>query len=426
MSIQSSRNGQAGSALVITLLLLMGLTAMGAVFMTSSRTDTQIAANDMRYNQALYASEAGLHEAMARMWSPSIAQYVGEDMQNPNSGWGRYIVSTAGNSAQDPDYGDTGDDGLDNDIDGITDESGEVYPETMSVQAALEDQIDYPWVRISYSLDNSNNLIRYGDHDNNPTTRPRKNIVEGPPLVTITTCGERGTARRTLEVELVKTPAPYVKACIYTEDDNFKFNGQSFLISGYDHNPVTGDSIPGAPGVDAIVTTLDPNNILDNLAANQEDQIIGPDGEASIQGSSYDLDLGAYVAQYSPYADFRFSGDTNNPSTLDWGGIDEFHIVYVKDGDLHLSGNNTGGGLLLVDGSLLISGEFTWYGLVITLGDIDFSGGGQGQHIYGGVLSEGHVTRNDISGQADVFYCSQMLRKLDELGKFVILSWNER
>lgn len=420
------RQGQEGSALVVTLLLLMGLTALGAVFMTASRTDAQIAGNDMRYNQALYAAEAGVHEAMARMWSPGGASYIGEDMENPNSGWGRYIVSTAGSSAQDPDYADTNDDGLDNDIDGHVDESAEVYPETMSVQSGSANQINYPWARVSYSLDGSNNVIRYGDHDNNPTTRPRKNLVNGAPVVAVAARGERGTARRTLDVELVKTPAPYVKACIYTEDDNFKFDGQSFLVSGYDHNPVTGDSIPGAPGVDAIVTTRDPNDILSGIAEDEQDQIISPDGEASVQGSSYDLDLQAYVSTYAPYATSLYEGDTNNPKTDQWGGIDDFKIVYVKGGDLHLSGKAEGGGLLLIDGSLLVTGQFTWYGLIIALGDVNFAGGGSGIHVYGGILSEGQVTRNDIGGEADVFYCSQMLRKLDELGRYVILSWNER
>lgn len=426
MKERSPRGGQEGSALAITLLLLMGLTALGAVFMTTSRTDTQIAGNDMRYNQSLYAAEAGLHEAMARMWSPGAASYVGENMKAPNRGWGCYIATAQGNSSEDPNYGDTAEDGLDNDIDGLADEGGEVYPEVMSVQSPLDNPINYPWVRISYSLDASNNIIRYGDHDGNPSTRPRKNLVAGIPVVMVASRGERGTARRMLEVELVKAPAPYVNACIYTEDDDFKFDGQSFLISGYDHNPVTGDSIPGAPGMNGIVTTQDPNNILANMAEDEKDQVIGPDGEASVQGSEYDLDLEGYVATYSPYADFVYEGDTSNPNTDGWGGVDDFKIVYVKAGDLHLSGKSEGGGLLLVEGSLLVTGMFEWYGLIITLGDINFAGGGNGIHLYGGILSNGHVTRNDISGEADVYYCSQMLDKLDELGRFVILSWNDR
>jgi hypothetical protein len=415
-----------GSALAITLLMFLGLTAMGAVFMTTSRTDTQIAANDMRYNQALYAAEAGLHEAMARMWSPGGASYVGEDLQTPNNGWGCYLVSQAGNSKHDPDYGDTGNDGLDNDLDGHADESGEVYPEVLSAQADQDRPLNYPWVRISYALDASNNVIRYGDHDNNPTTRARKNLFEGPPVVTISTRGERGSANRTLDVELVKTPAPYVNACIYTEDDNFKFDGERFLISGFDHDPATGDSIPGAPGMDAIVTTRDPNDIIATMAPEHEDQVIGPNGEANVQGCPYDLDLQGYIWTYSAYATSRYVGDTNNPKTDAWGGMDDFKIVYVQNGDLHLSGKAEGGGLLLLDGSLVVTGQFTWYGLIVCLGDINFAGGGQGIHVYGGILSEGQVVRNDVSGQADVCYSSQMLRKLDELGRFVVLSWNER
>ncbi len=426
MTVKSCREDQEGSALAITLLLLMGLSALGTVFMTTSRTETQIVGNEIRYSQALYAAEGGLHEAMARLSDVGAGSYVGENMQNPNKGWGLYLVTAAGNSSRDPDYAHTESDGVDNDLDGLIDESGEAYPEVLSAQSALADPIDYPWVRVSYGLDGSGNLIRYGDHDDNPTTRPRKNPVSGSPVVYVTARGERGTAGRTLEVELVKRPGPYVKTCIYSEDDNFKFDGNAFLISGYDHDPATGDSIPGAPGVTAIVTTEDPNNILAAIQSFQEDQVIGPDGEANVEGCSYDLDLEGYVAHYSPYADFRYEGSSTISNVSDWGGMDDFKIVYVKDGDLHLSGNCWGGGLLLVDGSLTITGKFTWYGLIIGLGDIDLSGGGNGIHIYGGILSNGQVTRSDIGGQADIFYSSEMLNKLRELERLLVLSWNER
>ena len=193
------RKGEEGGALAITMMLLLGLAGLGLAFMTASRSETQIAGNDIRSSQSLYASEAGLNEAMARMWDPKAASYVGENMKAPNQGWGCYIVADKGESSQDPDFKATGEDGLDNDIDGLADEGGEVYPEFLSAQSAFDRQIKYPWVKITYSLDKSNNLIRYGDHDNNPTTRPRKNLVEGIPVVLVTSRGERGSARSTLE-----------------------------------------------------------------------------------------------------------------------------------------------------------------------------------------------------------------------------------
>jgi hypothetical protein len=420
-----SRKGQEGGALAITLLLLMGLTALGAVFMTTSRTETQIAGNVMRHTQSLYLAEAGLNEAMARLYRPTSTSFIGEDTSAPHPGWGKYLVLTSGNSALDPNYGAADSDGLDNDLDGLSDESGEAYPEVPSAQSSLENPLNYPWVRITYSLDASNNLIRYGDTDDNPTTRPVKNLTTGDPVILVTSRGEQGTSKRTLEVELVRTPAPYMDACVYTEDDVFKFNGQRCIVSGFDHDPATGDTIPGAPGVPAIVTTADPNAILADIDPNQEDQVVGPDGPASVAACPYDLDLEGWVNEYSPYADFRYVGDTDNPNTTGWGGLDDYNIVYVKGGDLHLSGSNQGGGLLLVEGSLLVSGAFTWYGMAIVLGDINFTGGGDGIHVYGGVMSHGQVTRNDIGGQADILYCSYTLQKLSELKGFQVLSWKE-
>jgi hypothetical protein len=82
--------------------------------------------------------------------------------------------------------------------------------------------------------------------------------------------------------------------------------------------------------------------------------------------------------------------------------------------------------LLLVDGSLIVSGGFTWYGLTVVLGDIDFLGGGKGIHIYGGVLTQGNVTRNNVGGTADILYSSEAIKKLEDVTRFEILSWKER
>jgi hypothetical protein len=90
--------------MVITMLLLMGLTALGAALMMTSRTETQIMGNEIRYAQALCLAEAGLNEAVARIATPASSQYIAEDVTAPNPGWGRYIVLAKGNSVYDPDF----------------------------------------------------------------------------------------------------------------------------------------------------------------------------------------------------------------------------------------------------------------------------------------------------------------------------------
>lgn len=429
MSEINGREGQEGSILIITMLVLVGLTALGAVFMTSSRIDTQLAGNEIRYEQALSLAEAGINEAVARLAIPASPDYIAEDMTSPNPGWGKYIVLRRGNSAGDPDFKKTATDGLDNDLDAATDESSESYPEVLSVQSSLETPLYYPWVKVTYRLDSNNNILRYGDHDNNRATPNRRNLVFGVPILTTTSRGEQAAANRTVELDLIRPPVFDIRACIYTEDDDFSFSGDDFLISGQDFDPATGDTIPGSARLPAIVTTADADKLLGLVGQQQADQIIGSGGESDIQPSPVDLNLEWYVDSWGRLADCHYVGDTDGPGTGNsWGDYDNYHIIYIEDGDLTLKGEATGGGLLLVDGNLSITGSFLWHGVIIVLGDVYIKGGGDLEsefHIYGALFSNG-VTLNTVVGNADIFYSSKAIDKLRHLKGVIPLSWNEK
>jgi hypothetical protein len=74
-------------------------------------------------------------------------------------------------------------------------------------------------------------------------------------------------------------------------------------------------------------------------------------------------------------------------------------IVDYVDGDLTLSGNSTGYGILVVTGTLHFSGNFTWYGLVLVVGDgiADMNGGGNGQIVgsmYVAKIWDSYTTKN--------------------------------
>lgn len=426
---RKSREGQEGSVMVITMLLLMALTALGAALMMTSRTETQIMGNEISYSQALCVAEAGLNEAVARLSTPDAPQYIAETVTPRNPGWGRYIVLARGNSAADPDFARTASDSLDNDLDAATDETSESYPEVLSVQANSTNPLNYPWVKVTYKLDSHNNMVLYGDHDNNPATPQRNNLVFGEPIIRVTSRGEQGATNRTLELELVRPPSFDIRACMYTEDDDFNFNGDDFLISGQDFDPATGDTIPGSTRLPAMITTGDVGKLLGSVGGQQGDQFIGSGGEADIQSSPVDLNLEWYVETWGGLADMHYVGDTNNPQDMGaWGGYDDYHIIYVEDGDLTLQGEASGGGLILVDGDVKIVGSFTWYGVIIVLGNVYIKGGGDlpGQfHVYGGVFSNGGGL-NTVAGNADIFYSSLAIDRLSRLTGVTLLSWNEK
>ncbi len=418
------RNDQRGSAMVISLLVLLVLTMVGTLFLAQTKTETQISGHDMRSTQALYNAEAGYGEALARMSNMTDStNYIGQAQGawSTEPGWGAYVVAANGDAALDPDYAATGTDGLDNDGDGQVDEAGERYPEVASKQAG-NDAIDYDWIKIRYKLNATNQVVLFGDHDSDVTTPPRLNLVRGVPVLVVTSHGAQGSANRTVEVDAVKYPIEAVDAAIYTEDDNFKFNGVSFLVSGEDWDPDTDSRIAGNPDVPGIMTTKDPNNIAGALKGNQQNNVEGSGAEPSVTASSVDLDLQAMADQFGAMADITIGSGTY--SNVSYGDYNDYHVVHCT-GDIHVAGQMVGGGILVIDGDLTCTGQMTWYGMVIVLGDITFSGGGAGTHIYGSVLVQGGITDQTVGGNADIKYSSAALAKLAMLSPYVVASWHE-
>jgi hypothetical protein len=91
----------------------------------------------------------------------------------------------------------------------------------------------------------------------------------------------------------------------------------------------------------------------------------------------------------------------SDPGSIALGSAGSPVVNYVE-GDLTLSGNSTGYGILVVTGTLHFSGNFSWSGLVLVVGDgiADFNGGGNG-NIVGSVfiakIWDGYATKNLLS-----------------------------
>jgi hypothetical protein len=420
--------GERGNALVIALLVLLLLSSMAAVFVAVTKTEKQISGNNLRDSQALYVAEAGVSEALARMSTPASASYIGETTSPPTSGWGRYVVLSGNASSADPDFAQTAADGLDNDSDGQIDENGEAYPEVNSSQVSLENPLDYPWVKVRYKqvdVGGVQRVVLFGDHDNDLATRPIQNSVRGHPVIIVTCNGTQNNATKTVEVEALKLPGPTVPGSIYTEG-TLDCKGTSFHIDGNDYDPVTGTIVVGSTPLPGVVPT---NGVgaVDCNTPQGWNNIDGAGGTPSIVPPTVDIDLDAVFDIYEGMADIMYNGTQMNPNTSNWGTMDDYKIVCIKGGELHLSGQNSGGGILLVQGDIKISGQFTWYGIVICLANVEFTGGGAGIHIYGGVMTQGNIASSgSISGNADIYYSSATIAKLTEFQNYRVCSWRER
>ncbi len=438
-TISKERHGrgtEAGNTLIIALLVLFLLTSLGVSYLAVTKGDKQIAGNQLVASQAFANAEAGITETLMRMSDPTKTgfppndYFIGEQPGFYNAGWGKYIVTDPGNSGNDPQYNATTSDGLNNDPaqDASIDEMSEHYQETGSKQTmALVDKLDYPWVKVRYKLNNANQMVLFGDHDNNPTTPPRENLVRGIPVIIITSAGRRGSGNKIVTVEAIKWPLPPVPGSVYTEG-SMNFNGNSFYVDGKDHNASAPyDTVSGAPPLPGIATPNDPNAIASALGGNQADNVQGSGSDPSVRSSQVNLDLAAMAAAWSQASDITINGDSNNPNTSGWGSMSTtpitLKVVHVA-GDLHISGNSSGAGVLVVDGDFDLSGSFNWNGVVLVLGDVTVTGGGNAKNIVGALMVQGSVSgTSTFNGNIKLLYSSEMISKLNSLSRYEVSSW---
>ena len=121
----------------------------------------------------------------------------------------------------------------------------------------------------------------------------------------------------------------------------------------------------------------------------------------------------------SPTASTTGSPPTCNTSDLNnWGAptqsshscFNHFPIIYTP-GNMSISSNTVGQGILLVAGDLRIQSQFEFYGPIIVLGSIDFQGGAE---IHGSVLAYGGGVLNDqntTAGNMIVQYSSCAIQR---------------
>ena len=425
--IASTHGGrQSGNAMVIALLVLMVMTSVGVAYVAVTKSEKQIAGNSMTAAQAMYAAEAGIAEGLHRMAFPAEStNYIGP-VGLPTAGWGKYIVLANGASLLDPGAASLASDGLDNDGDSFVDESGERYPEVLTKQTISPDALRYPFVRVEYKTQ-GNQLLRFGDADNDPITPPVENLVKGAPVLRLTASGRRGNAAKTLEAEAVRFPLVSVGSAIWIGGPT-KFNGNAFLVDGHDHAATAPyDTVTGAPPVPAVLTVGPTSDA--QLDAGQGDNVMGEGGTGSVQHSTFDYDFVQLWNQLAAMCDFKDAGPlTYGSSTPPHGTLADPKVTIV-DGGLTINGTWQGAGILMVNGNLAMGGGCTFKGIVIATGDVTLSGGGPADvaRIVGSVIYQGSlVDASKTGGSARVYYSSEAVNSALTLNRYTLAWWRER
>jgi len=244
--------------------------------------------------------------------------------------------------------------------------------------------------------------------------------------------GRSGGAKRTIEVALRRNvQVPQIQAALQFNVTTpiLDLNGNAFLISGVDHD-IDGNVDSTLAQKHGIASPAPTADLVSQIPIGRQSQVQGLGGSPSISQVP-SLDLATLVAQASTAAETRLSAGTYSTLALGTPTPSGMTVVYA-DGDIVLSGDGAGAGILVVDGDLDISGNFVWQGIVIVRGRVILTGGGTNKMIIGGLIVGEEVTSSvstssvKVTGTADMLYSSAAINMASQaLIMMSVLSWNE-
>jgi hypothetical protein len=166
-------------------------------------------------------------------------------------------------------------------------------------------------------------------------------------------------------------------------------NSNPYYIDGTDKNSCSEVSDPLRPAIggfdnpDADPPTNSVDTIIDALPDTKTDHYIGLGDTPSVVnvygslGETFKTPWGLldFIQHVAGTTGAYVYGD--NPGSIALGSAASPIVDYV-DGDLDLSGNPSGYGILVVTGTLTMQGNFQWHGIIMAVGDgkVEYAGGG--------------------------------------------------
>lgn len=250
------------------------------------------------------------------------------------------------------------------------------------------------------------------------------------------------------------------------------FDGNSFNLDGYDHSHLSLDEIlrgnhrhdPDHAQAGLSVVNDDPEAgdgsalleyLYDSLSRNQYDNIEGAagpygsepamrDDTTTLRNSEYEDAtnlmnagfLASFVRRIKAVADIVYPDGTRlSGGQVELGTEAEPKIV-LAEGDLSLSGNGSGCGLLIVMGRLEYHGAFSYNGLILVVGNGEVELGGANKSIVGGIYVA-RIEQDDsgtpvfgtaqftLGGNSNVYFRGSSIRLAVNLLPLKMLSWRE-
>lgn len=425
-----------GVALLIAIFVLMLISVVALSMLMSSGMETSIAGNYRLATQSYYAAFAGLEEARGRMWSkhPNALKAL---IPSPLPvGTVRYIINpatgevvsptTPGNAYYDSEYvQEFGEQA--SALGGNAQTTPSIWG-LAGPPAGLPGPL-YKWVRITAKTEQSENLDIDGDGNTNGTLPIYYDgvhqYVQGSPVslalfpneptnqkqvyrLTAMAVLPNG-AQRMLQTDIAMLTFNFTFPAALTLDGknpNYqKPTSVPFVVNGQDQSP-GGPTCPppqgslpavgvggGGSSITSVVNdiTQNPNRSGEYTGGGLPTPSVADVSTNLPTTESTPSQLEAIVAQLESTADYIVAGPaTSLPSY----GTAANPVTIVVDsignngatGNLTLSGNITGYGILVVRGTYSPGGTVGWNGMVLVIGQGNVQGTGGGNNSYNGAV----------------------------------------
>lgn len=360
---------QRGITLVFTLLVLFTLLSLTVASLLATTSDVKISSNYQTGVQALLAAESGILHAQQRIDELGVVSFQNDIVANWGSVFGSGAVTVQG------------------------------YPLLSYTVTAANDPA-HPTNTSDYML-----LQASGQAPNE--------------------------SQRSVAAALQVTSA-FSPGAIYLPGDgvNPNFNGNQFLVDGFDTN-LDGTLNPNGnvPGI-ATLAQAAADAVTGALSAQQADNVIGQGGVPSVKTAN-GFTSDQLLTEIVP-AILGTPGVVTDPTL---NGSDLFGTALAPQithftGDVNITGNLSGTGVLIVDGGLTISGSSTFTGLIIVQGTTEIT------TLLGNTTILGALWTTDlqltVGGSASMTYSSQALALVNGLFSTNVLpkhvklvSWKE-